>query len=127
MRFALALVVLASLAYAQQSIVQTAQATPTLSTLVTVLTTAAYAPVLNTLSGNGAHSIIFVCVFLFLLHPINLLSSLFPSINYVLSSIPCTHFPHFVSRTHAFTRCLPLYHTSAWLFFLTFLSRLRAS
>jgi hypothetical protein len=58
MRFALALVVLAALAYAQQqSIVQTAQATPTLSTLVDVLTRAAYAPVLNTLSGNGHHSL----------------------------------------------------------------------
>jgi hypothetical protein len=69
MRFALALVVLAALAYAQQlSIVQTAQADPALSTLVSVLTMANYAPVLNTLSGNGAHYIIFLFVFLFLLH-----------------------------------------------------------
>jgi len=39
------------------TIVQTAQTTPTLSTLVAVLTTPAYAPVLNTLNGNGPFTV----------------------------------------------------------------------
>jgi hypothetical protein len=54
MRFALALIAFAALAFAQpRSIVETAVATPQLSTLVSVLTLPAYAPVLNLLSGNG--------------------------------------------------------------------------
>jgi ABC-type transport system involved in cytochrome c biogenesis permease component len=54
MRFALALIAFAALAYAQRSIVETAVATPQLSTLVSVLTLPAYAPVLNLLSGPGS-------------------------------------------------------------------------
>jgi len=57
MRFALALIAFAALAYAQRSIVETAVATPQLSTLVSVLTLPAYAPVLNLLSGPGPFTV----------------------------------------------------------------------
>jgi len=48
---------LLSFAAAQRSIVETAQNTPTLSTLVTVLTLPAYAPVLQALSGPGPFTV----------------------------------------------------------------------
>ncbi len=79
MRFALALVVLAALACGQQSIVDTAAAIPSLSTLVSILTTPAYVQVLSTLNGTDG-PLFFLPPFPFSFSSFNALSLISPSL-----------------------------------------------